>query len=49
MVDPLEIFAENHTEAEVAEIEKILPDAFVEVTGKLTENYVSARNEAEKT
>merc|ERR1712207_134420 len=46
--DAVETFRENHTEAEVKELEAALPEAFHEVIVKLTENYMGARDEVEK-
>merc|ERR1719277_2813004 len=48
LTDAVETFKENHTEAEVKELEAALPEAFHKVIVKLTENYVSARDEVEK-
>merc|ERR1712190_68825 len=48
LFDAVETFKENHTEAEVKELEAQVPEAFNEVIMKLTENYASARDEVEE-
>merc|ERR1712187_729942 len=44
----VDTFKENHTEAEVANLEKILLPSMIKATVELTKNYVTARDEVEK-
>merc|ERR1712107_180016 len=48
LIDAVETFKENHTEAEVKELEAALPEAFHNVIMNLTKTYTSARDEVEK-
>merc|ERR1719277_627187 len=48
LIDAVETFKENHTEAEVKELEAALPEAFHKVIVNLTKTYTSARDEVEK-
>merc|ERR1711972_1220178 len=48
LIDAVETFKENHTEAEVKELEAALPEQFHNVIMNLSKTYFSARDEVEK-